>query len=88
MSCTKEGGDFAKQQSEQSRRASEETSFKSKHNVSDEDYNDLMNYTKSHKLTLEDVYYLKNRDNRDNESLITLEMIIQQMKMLDKCLQV
>ena len=30
-------GDFARQQSEQSRRASEETSFKAKHNVSDED---------------------------------------------------
>jgi len=74
-------GDFAKQQSEQSRRASEETSFKSKHNVSDEDYNDLMNYAKSHKLTLEDVYYLKNRDNRDNEvANNTRNEVIQQMK--------
>ena len=74
-------GDFARQQSEQSRRASEETSFKSKHNVSDEDYNDLMNYAKSHKLTLEDVYYLKNRDNRDNEvANNTRNEVIQQMK--------
>jgi len=74
-------GDFAKQQSEQSRRASEETSFKTKHNVSDEDYNDLMNYAKSHKLTLEDVYYLKNRDNRDNEvANNTRNEVIQQMK--------
>lgn len=74
-------GDFARQQSEQSRRASEETSFKSKHNVSDEDYQDLMNYAKSHKLTLEDVYYLKNRDNRDNEvANNTRNEVIQQMK--------
>jgi hypothetical protein len=74
-------GDFAKQQSEQSRRASEETSFKSKHNVSDEDYQDLMKYAKSHKLTLEDVYYLKNRDNRDNEvANNTRNEVIQQMK--------
>ena len=74
-------GDFARKQSEQSRRASEETSFKSKHNVSDEDYNDLMSYAKSHKLTLEDVYYLKNRDNRDNEvANNTRNEVIQQMK--------
>ena len=74
-------GDFARKQSEQSRRASEETAFKSKHNVSDEDYNDLMNYAKSHKLTLEDVYYLKNRDNRDNEvANNTRNEVIQQMK--------
>ena len=74
-------GDFARKQSEQSRRASEETSFKSKHNVSDEDYNDLMKYAKSHKLTLEDVYYLKNRDNRDNEvANNTRNEVIQQMK--------
>jgi hypothetical protein len=74
-------GDFAKQQSEQSRRASEETSFKAKHNVSDEDYQDLMNYAKSHKLTLEDVYYLKNRNNRDVEvANNTRNEVIQQMK--------
>ena len=58
-------GDFAKQQSMQSRRASEENAFKNKYKVSNEDYADLMDYAKSHKLTLEDVYYLKNRDNRD-----------------------
>ena len=74
-------GDFAKKQSEQSRRASEETAFKSKYNVSEEDYNDLMDYAKSHKLTLEDVYYLKNRNNRDQEvANNTRNEVIQQMK--------
>jgi len=58
-------GDFAKQQSMQSQKASQEAAFKQKHDVSGEDYDDLMDYAKSHKLTLEDVYYLKNRDNRD-----------------------
>ena len=74
-------GDFARQQSEQSRRASEETSFKAKHNLSDEDYNDLMDFAKGHTLTLEDVYYLKNRENRDN--LVAngaREEVVQQMK--------
>ena len=74
-------GDFARKQSEQSRRASEETAFKSKYNVSEEDYNDLMDYAKSHRLTLEDVYYLKNRNNRDQEvANNTRNEVIQQMK--------
>ena len=74
-------GDFARQQSMQSRRASEEEAFKSKHNVSEADYNDLMDYAKSHKLTLEDVYYLKNRDNRDSQvANNTRDEVIQQMK--------
>ena len=74
-------GDFARQQSEQSRKASEETAFKAQHNVSDEDYSDLMDFAKGHTLTLEDVYYLKNRENRDN--LVAngaREEVVQQMK--------
>lgn len=74
-------GDFAKQQSIQSRKASEEAAFKTKHNVSEEDYEDLMNYAKSHRLSLEDVYYLKNRDNRDTQVAGNArEEVIQQMK--------
>ena len=74
-------GDFAQKQSEQSRRASEETAFKSQYNVSEEDYSDLMDYAKSHKLTLEDVYYLKNRNNRDQEvANNTRNEVIQQKK--------
>tara|TARA_Y100000289_G_scaffold14988_1_gene14194 strand:+ start:11127 stop:11993 length:867 start_codon:yes stop_codon:yes gene_type:complete len=74
-------GDFARKQSEQSRRASEETAFKSQYNVSEEDYKDLMDYAKSHRLTLEDVYYLKNRNNRDQEvANNTRNEVIQQMK--------
>ena len=74
-------GDFAKQQSMQSRRASEENAFKNKYKVSNEDYSDLMDYAKSHKLTLEDVYYLKNRDNRDAQVAEgARQEIVQQMK--------
>ena len=74
-------GDFAKQQSMQSRRASEENAFKNKYKVSNEDYADLMDYAKSHKLTLEDVYYLKNRDNRDAQVAEgARQEIVQQMK--------
>ena len=74
-------GDFAQQQSIQSRKASEESAFKNKYKVSNEDYSDLMDYAKSHKLTLEDVYYLKNRDNRDAQVAEgARKEIVQQMK--------
>ena len=74
-------GDYAKQQSMQSRRASEENAFKQKYEISDESYNDLMDYAKSHRLTLEDVYYLKNRDNRDTQVAEgARQEVIKQMK--------
>ena len=60
-------GDFARKQSETSRIASEENEFKNKFRISEDKYVDLMDYAKTHKLTLEDVYYLKNRDNRDTQ---------------------
>ena len=73
--------DFARKQSETSRRASEESTFKSKYNISDGDYSDLMDYAKKHTLTLEDVYYLKNRDNRDTQVAEgARQEVIQQMK--------
>jgi hypothetical protein len=74
-------GDFANQQSEKSRRASEESAFKAKHGVTEDDYNDLMQFAKGHTLSLEDVYYLKNRDNRDTKVAGNArEEVIQQMK--------
>jgi len=74
-------GDFAQQQSQKSRRASEESEFKSKFNISQEDYGDLIDYAKGHKLSLEDVYYLKNRDNRDTQVAGNARNeVIQQMK--------
>ena len=74
-------GDFAKQQSMQSRRASEESAFKQKYDISNEAYTDLMDYAKNHRLTLEDVYYLKNRDNRDAQVAEgARQEVVQQMK--------
>ena len=74
-------GDFAKKQSEQSRRANQESAFKAKYSISDGDYTDLMDFAKGHTLTLEDVYYLKNRDNRDSQvANSTRQEVINQMK--------
>ena len=73
--------DFARQQSEKSRKTSEEQAFKSKFDIKEEDYDDLMDYAKSHRLTLEDVYYLKNKGTRDDKVAGNArEEVIQQMK--------
>ena len=74
-------GDFAKKQSETSRRANQESAFKAKYDISDGAYTDLMDFAKGHTLTLEDVYYLKNRDNRDSQvANSTRQEVINQMK--------
>ena len=74
-------GDFAKKQSETSRRANQESAFKAKYDISDGAYTDLMDFAKGHTLTLEDVYYLKNRDTRDSQVAGNArEEVIQQMK--------
>tara|TARA_R100000234_G_scaffold110700_1_gene83239 strand:- start:344 stop:1207 length:864 start_codon:yes stop_codon:yes gene_type:complete len=74
-------GDFAQKQSEQSRRASEEKEFRNKFEISDGDYEDLIDFAKDHRLTLEDVYYLKNKDNRDSQVAGNArEEVINQMK--------
>ena len=73
--------DFARQQSEQSSKTSEEQAFRSKFDIKEEDYEDLMDYAKSHRLTLEDVYYLKNKGTRDDKVAGNArEEVIQQMK--------
>ena len=73
--------DFARQQSEQSRKTSEEQAFRSKFDIKEEDYEDLMDYAKSHRLTLEDVYYLKNKESRDDKVAGNArDEVIQQMK--------
>ena len=35
--------------------------------MSDEEWSDFTDYSKSRKLTLDDIYFLKNRDSRDKQ---------------------
>ena len=44
-----------------------ETSFKQKHDMSDEEWEDFVEFAKSKSLELDDIYYLKNRQNRDGQ---------------------
>ena len=47
------------------RRQADHTQFRSKHNMTDEEYGQLVDFAQSRPLTLDDIYYLKNRQERD-----------------------
>ena len=44
-----------------------ETSFRQKHNLSDEEWEDFVEFAKSKSLELEDIYTLKNMGSRDKK---------------------
>tara|TARA_R100000656_G_scaffold52054_2_gene41567 strand:+ start:1671 stop:2546 length:876 start_codon:yes stop_codon:yes gene_type:complete len=54
-------GEFAQNQTAKTRRLNEQSAFRTKHDMQDAEYDDLLDYAKSHKLSMEDIYYLKNR---------------------------
>lgn len=41
--------------------------FKKKHELSDSEYDELVNWSKQQTLTMDDIYYLKNRESREKE---------------------
>ena len=62
-------------------RLAKETAFKQKHNMSDDEWSTFVDFAKSKSLELDDIYYLKNRENRDaNIADNTREQIAQQMR--------
>ena len=59
----------------------QEIEFKKKHNMSDESFGELVNKAKSHILTLDDVHYLVNRDQANqNVANSTKQDMLNQMK--------
>ena len=44
-----------------------ERTFKEQHQMTNEQWNEFVDYSKSRTLTLDDIYYLKNRDSRDKQ---------------------
>ena len=46
-------------------RVSKENEFKSRHNLSDTEWNEYKDFARSHKLSFDDILYLKNRDSRE-----------------------
>jgi len=58
---------FAQNQQRIAETQNAEAAFKQQHNMTNEEWNDFVDYSKSRTLTLDDIYYLKNRDNRDKQ---------------------
>ena len=62
-------------------RKTEEQAFRQKHNMTDEQFAEFVNQAKSHKLTLDDVNYLLNRDKAaTNTANATRKDMLNQMK--------
>ena len=58
-------GRFAKEQEGQANRMTAEKEFKTKHNMNDDEWKEFISFANSRSLSLDDIYYLKNRENRD-----------------------
>jgi len=56
---------LAKRQSREADKQVSEKSFREKHELNDEQWADFVDFAQSRVLSLDDIYYLKNRDSRD-----------------------
>ena len=73
--------EFARAQQEQSAKLAEESNFKQKREMGDDEFKDMMHFAQNHKLSLDDIYYLKNRENHaDNVAQSTRDDMLSQMK--------
>ena len=74
-------GQFQGQQAEENRRLKETSAFRQKHELNDNDYTEFMEYAKEHKLSLDDILFLKNRENvKQNVAESAKEELLDQMK--------
>ena len=58
---------FAENQQKIADTKNSENAFKEQHKMSNEEWNEFVEYSKSRTLTLDDIYFLKNRDSRDKQ---------------------
>ena len=62
-------------------RSREAREFKDKNGISDDEYSDMMSWANEHQTTLDDIYYLKNRGERDQKVVKgAKEDMLKQMK--------
>ena len=70
-----------KGQRTENQKLAKETAFRQKHELSDQEWTDFVDFAKSKSLELDDIYYLKNRQNRDaNIADKTREQMADQMR--------
>jgi len=74
-------GNYAKEQENQSKRVGAEKEFRAKHEMNNEQWSDFVKFANSRSLSLDDIYYLMNRQNRDkNVAQSTRQDMAEQMK--------
>ena len=65
----------------QEQRIREAAEFKEKMGMNDNEYQEMMDWANSHKTSMDDIYYLKNKDKRDKNVVKgTKEDMLKQMK--------
>lgn len=57
--------DYAQRQKSENIRLTNESEFRSKYDIDDEQWGEFQDFAQNNKLDLEDIYYLKNRKTRD-----------------------
>jgi len=57
--------DFSRRQSLDNERLNSEEDFKNNHKMNPDEWNEFVSFAKNKKLSLDDIYYLKNREKRD-----------------------
>ena len=68
-------------QKTENQRLAKETAFRQQHEMSDDEWKDFVDFAKSKSLELEDIYFLKNRQNREaNIADNTREQMANQMR--------
>ena len=74
-------GDYAKKQDVKTNRTHLENDFRQKHELNDEQWQDFVEYANSRQLSFDDILYLKNRENRDQQvANETRKQVADQMK--------
>ena len=58
-------GNYSKEQDNRSKRISAEQEFRAKHEMSDEQWSKFVDFANSRSLSLDDIYFLQNRNSRD-----------------------
>tara|TARA_Y100000296_G_scaffold28759_1_gene33575 strand:- start:1597 stop:2487 length:891 start_codon:yes stop_codon:yes gene_type:complete len=72
---------YATNQKAENAKLASESDFRSKYQLDEDEWSDLVTFAKSKQLDLEDIYYLKNRTNREeNIKRSTQEEVGRQMK--------
>ena len=74
-------GKYAKDQDIRSQRSQQEQDFRSRNEMNEDEWNEFVDFAATRKLSFDDILYLKNRENRDQQvANETRKQVADQMK--------